>query len=86
MMPEKLVSMKPRKQREQKPLDHADLMRRDLWSLDDLCAYLGVKRGWAYRVCRRREIPHYKCGLYLKFKRTEIIAWIDSQARPADSL
>jgi len=56
-------------------------MHREVWSLDDVCLFLGVKKGWVYGAVHRREIPHVKMGLYLKFQQSKIVPWFEGLSR-----
>ena len=44
-----------------------------------LAQYLGVPLWWIYKQVSLKNIPHFKTGKYLKFKRSKIDKWIDSQ-------
>jgi len=68
---------------EKQQRDISEIMNRDVWGLIDVCDYLGVKPGWVYGAVHRREIPHKKIGLYLKFKKTDVLAWFDKHERGA---
>lgn len=36
----------------------------------------GFSRGLLYRMTAKREIPHYKRGRFVFFKRSEVEAWL----------
>lgn len=59
----------------------------DRWlSVDDIAAYLGIKRDTVYKWIDRRDMPAHKLGRLWKFKKEEVDEWITSgQARRADS-
>lgn len=52
-------------------------------SPDQLAALLGVPKGWIYERVSLGEIPHFKAGKYLRFRRSAIEKWIESQSTPA---
>ena len=41
-----------------------------------LAKYLSVDSNWIYKQVSLREIPHFKVGKYLRFKRSEVDKWI----------
>lgn len=47
-----------------------------LISLDELCDILKVRKSYIYKLTSRNMIPFYRIG-GLKFKLSEIEAWID---------
>ena len=40
---------------------------------------LGVSDSLIYDLCRRNRIPHYRVGGRLKFRQSEIEAWLTEQ-------
>jgi excisionase family DNA binding protein len=44
-------------------------------TIDDLSAYLGIKPKTIY--ARVKEIPHYKVGRLIRFKREDVDAWME---------
>ena len=57
----------------------------DRWlSLEEIAAYLGIKRDTVYKWIDRKKMPAHKVGSLWKFKREEIDHWVRSgQARGA---
>jgi excisionase family DNA binding protein len=54
-------------------------MDEDRWlSVDEIAAYLGVKRDTVYKWIDRKQMPAHKVGRLWKFKREEIDQWIRS--------
>ncbi len=53
-----------------------------LLTVSALADYLGVTKGWIYKRTMFKEIPHYKKGHFVTFKKTEIDAWLNSQRVP----
>lgn len=52
----------------------------DRWlSVDDIAAYLGVKRDTVYKWIERRRLPAHKVGRLWKFRRNEVDQWVLSQ-------
>lgn len=51
----------------------------DRWlSVDEISAYLGVKRDTIYKWITRRGMPARKVGRFWKFRRSEVDRWIES--------
>jgi len=50
---------------------------------DQLSAYLGVARGWIYERVSLGEIPHFKTGKYLRFRKSVIDKWTEAHSVPA---
>lgn len=49
----------------------------DRWlSVDEIAAYLGIKRDTVYKWIERKQMPAHKVGSLWKFKRDEIDDWI----------
>ena len=44
--------------------------------VEGLAKYLSVDSNWIYKQVSLREIPYFKVGKYLRFKRSEIDKWI----------
>jgi len=51
----------------------------DRWlSVDEIAAYLGIKRDTVYKWVYRRAMPAHKAGRLWKFRMNEIDEWIRS--------
>jgi excisionase family DNA binding protein len=51
----------------------------DRWfSVDDIAAYLGVKRDTIYKWINRKRMPAQKVGRLWKFRKEEVDDWIRS--------
>jgi len=51
----------------------------DRWlSVDEIAAYLGVKRDTVYKWIERKKMPSHKVGRLWKFRKEEIDEWIRS--------
>jgi excisionase family DNA binding protein len=55
-------------------------------SVDDVAAYLGVRRGTVYKWVERSGLPARKVGRLLKFKQSEIDAWVERRSVGAADL
>ena len=54
-------------------------MMEDRWlSVDDIAAYLGIKRDTVYRWTSKRNMPGHKIGRLWKFRKEEIDEWVRS--------
>jgi len=52
-------------------------------SVDDVAAYLGIRRGTVYKWIERHGLPARKVGRLLKFRRTDVDRWMESQKSAA---
>lgn len=51
----------------------------DRWlSVDEIAAYLGIKRDTVYKWIERKSMPAHKVGSLWKFKKEEIDDWVRS--------
>lgn len=51
----------------------------DRWlSVDEVAAYLGVKRDTVYKWIERKQMPAKKVGRLWKFKRDQVDEWINT--------
>lgn len=51
----------------------------DRWlSVDEIAAYLGVKRDTIYKWIDRKKLPAHKVGSLWKFRKEEIDQWVTS--------
>ncbi len=54
-------------------------MMEDRWlSVDDIAAYLGIKRDTVYRWISERNMPGHKIGRLWKFRKEEVDEWMRS--------
>ena len=52
-------------------------MKEDRWlSVDEIAAYLGIKRDTVYKWIDHKDMPAHKVGRLCKFKRVEIDDWV----------
>jgi len=47
--------------------------------IDGLSKYLQVHPSWVYKMVSSKKIPHIKAGKYVRFKKSAIDKWIDTQ-------
>ena len=45
----------------------------------DVCEILKIKIPTLYKMIRRKEIPHFRVGRLLRFKRGDLDSWIASK-------
>jgi len=51
----------------------------DRWlSVDDIAAYLGIKRETIYKWLAEKNMPAHKVGRLWKFRKDEIDQWVTS--------
>lgn len=51
----------------------------DRWfSVDEIAAYLGIKRDTVYKWIERRDMPAHKVSRLWKFRKEEVDAWVRS--------
>ena len=51
----------------------------DRWlSVDEIAAYLGIKRDTVYRWISERNLPGHKIGRLWKFRKEDIDDWVKS--------
>ncbi len=57
----------------------------DRWlSVDEIAAYLGIKRDTVYKWIDRKRMPAHKVGAIWKFRKDEVDAWVTSGQAAAD--
>jgi excisionase family DNA binding protein len=55
-------------------------MLDDLLDVDELAALLKVPPSFVYDKCRRAErnpLPFLRCGKFLRFRRSDVEAWLE---------
>ena len=50
---------------------------KEILNVDELSEYLGIKKSCLYSKVERKEIPHYKIGRLVRFKRSDIDLWME---------
>ena len=56
-------------------------MDKEYLTIDDLAQYLSVKRSTLYAKAESGEIPFYKIGRLIRFKREDVEKWMESHRR-----
>jgi excisionase family DNA binding protein len=52
-------------------------MQDDRWlSVDEIAAYLGIKRDTVYKWIERKQMPAHKVGRLWKFRKDEVDRWV----------
>ena len=58
---------------------------REFLTIDEVSEYLGIKKSSLYAKVERKEIPHYKVGRLLRFKKSDIDPWMEKlKSAPVD--
>lgn len=52
-----------------------------LFTVKSLARYLGVSEKWVYERVQFKEIPHYKVGANLRFKKAAIDRWLEENCK-----
>jgi excisionase family DNA binding protein len=61
-------------------------MTEELVTIDEISKYLGVKKSTLYSKVETRQIPHYKIGNLLRFRKSEVDAWLQrTKCEPGES-
>ena len=57
----------------------------DRWlSVDDIAAYIGIKRDTIYKWIVRRNMPAHKVGRLWKFQKVEVDEWVRQEGASGD--
>lgn len=48
-------------------------------TVEDLAKYLQVDSGWVYKQVSLKNIPYFKNGKYVRFRKRDIDRWVESQ-------
>ena len=56
-------------------------METDILTIKEVAEYLRITEKTAYRLASERKIPAFKVGGSWRFRKSEIDAWIDEDAR-----
>jgi excisionase family DNA binding protein len=51
-------------------------MVKEFIGIDELSQYLGIKKSSLYSMVEKKEIPHYKIGRLVRFRKADIDAWV----------
>jgi excisionase family DNA binding protein len=56
-----------------------------IFDVEELAKYLKVESSWVYNQISQKTLPYFKTGKYVRFRKKEIDAWINSQmVKPVD--
>lgn len=53
-----------------------------IMDVEALASYLKVKADWLYKQVQYKSIPHFKAGKLVRFRKSEIDAWIAQRSLP----
>jgi excisionase family DNA binding protein len=67
--------------KDQKVVENAVNVSQEFFSIQDLSRHLGIKTSTLYVMVEERSIPHYRVGKLIRFKRSEIDAWMEGNKR-----
>lgn len=54
----------------------AGIASKEVLTLEEAITYTGCARSTLYRLTSAKEIPHYKLGQALRFKKSELDEWL----------
>lgn len=54
-----------------------------IFDVKGLCEYLSVSPKWVYDKTHFKELPHYKVGGLLRFRKKDIDKWLNAYSVPA---
>jgi len=52
-------------------------MATEFFSINELAEYLNIKKSTLYSFVRNGDLPHYRIGRIIRFKRTDIESWLE---------
>jgi len=59
---------------------------KEFLTIDEVSEYLGIKKSSLYSMVERKEIPYYKVGRLVRFKKSDIDPWMEKfKSEPLDS-
>jgi excisionase family DNA binding protein len=56
-------------------------MVKDFLSIPELSQYLNVKESTLYAKVEAGELPHYRIGRLIRFKKNDVDRWLEKQRR-----
>ena len=58
---------------------------KEFFTIDEVSEYLGIKKSSLYAKVERKEIPYYKVGRLVRFKKSDIDPWMEKfKSEPLD--
>lgn len=68
-----------------KIIDNNNIGSESLLTVDDLCKLLCLKKSYIYNLTFQRKIPFLKIGRHLRFRKSDIEAWLERLNEPDDN-
>jgi excisionase family DNA binding protein len=68
------------------PVPMSATTTHEILTPEEVAALLRVSPNFIYEKCRARQrnpLPAHRIGRYLRFRRSEVLAWFDRTAEPA---
>ncbi|MEW6376983.1 MAG: helix-turn-helix domain-containing protein [Thermodesulfobacteriota bacterium] len=60
-------------------------MEKEFLNINEVSDYLGIKKSSLYSRVEKKEIPHYRVGRLIRFKKSEIDPWMEKfKSEPLD--
>jgi excisionase family DNA binding protein len=56
-------------------------MAKEYVNIEELSEYLGIKKSTLYGMVEKGELPHYRIGRLIRFKRDDMDSWIERHRR-----
>lgn len=58
-------------------LERGNIAQKNVFTLDDFCAYTGYSKSWAYKLTSGRKLPYFQPeGKAIFFKREDVEAFL----------
>ena len=54
-------------------------IKDNLMGIEELASYLGVKVSTLYKWVHAKQVPYYKIGRLVKFRKSEVDCWIEDK-------
>jgi excisionase family DNA binding protein len=59
---------------------------KEFLTIDDLSEHLSIKRSTLYSMVESGELPHYRIGRLIRFKRDDVDQWMEGHRREVSSI
>lgn len=58
-----------------------ELVKNDstLMNMDEASAYLNIRKSTLYQFCMRRQIPCVKLGRLTRFRKQDLVLWVENR-------
>jgi excisionase family DNA binding protein len=73
---DRILGRKEVQKTEQQTAQNEVNVSQEFFSIQDLSRYLGIKASTLYVMVEERNIPHYRVGKLIRFRRSEIDDWM----------